>query len=498
MMSLQDKRSQEGQMEEKEKEGIMRSKSTAILVVAGILLAAAVISFITYQLILSQVKSFYTDLAFNSARMAAEIVSGDDLDFYLEQGENESYRETFTALQTLKRTYSIEFLYIIRPETDRRGGIFIFDVYLDDKDPELFSGLGDRVSESDLDVFDYDVVLKAFIEGITKDSTVVTDTRFGHLASAYVPVFAPDGSISAVACVDISMDVILREVRSQFIQISVIILAVSLVFSLVILWLILRLKAKRIEHERITTELNVASNIQTSMLPRSTDDWQNGAAFDIYAKMLPAKQIGGDFYDFFMIGKDKLAVVIADVSGKGIPAALFMAISKAYIKSVSLAGKTPKEVFQTVNSLLCENNDAGMFVTAFLGHLDLPSGKLIYSNAGHNPPLLRAGNNGNESRLFKLLETEPEYPLACMDEASYNEHEVALARGAELFLYTDGITEAENTDKEPLGEKRLIDAVNSNNLPPKEIIEALLSCAKEYSQGVEQADDITMLMLKYG
>jgi sigma-B regulation protein RsbU (phosphoserine phosphatase) len=478
-------------------EDTVKSKGTAILVVIGILLAAAAIGVATYQLSLNQVKAFYTDLAFNSARMAAEIVGDDDLDLYLEHGETARYHETFAALQTLKRTYSIEFLYIIRPDTERRGGVFIFDVYLEEKDPALFSGLGDTVSESESDVFDYDIVLKAFIEGITKDSAIVTDTRFGHLASAYVPVFAPDGSISAVACVDISMDVILRDVRNQFFQISVIILIISIVFSLIILWLIRRLKAKTIEHERITTELNVASSIQASMLPCSENGIQSDAVFQIHAEMLPAKQVGGDFYDFFMISKDKLAVVIADVSGKGIPAALFMAISKAYIKSVSLAGKTPKEVFQTVNSLLCENNDASMFVTAFLGHLDLPSGKLTYSNAGHNQPLIRNGGIGHENGLFELMSTAPEFPLASMEDASYSEHEMVLAPGAELLLYTDGVTEAENSEEELLGDQRFIDTVNSSiDLPPKGVIDAIVGSIKGYSQGVEQADDITMLMLK--
>ena len=246
------------------------------------------------------------------------------------------------------------------------------------------------------------------------------------------------------------------------------------------------------EKEHIAAELRVATKIQASMLPCIFPAFPDHAEFDIFARMLPAEEVGGDFYDFFLIDDDTLAVIIADVSDKGIPAALFMVITKTLIKNNALSGKSPKEVFETVNNMLCENNEENMFVTAFLGYLDIPSGKLTFVNAGHNPPLLSAKGK------YDWLKTKPGAVLAVMEDMFYKQHEVTLCPGDELFLYTDGVTEAANNEYDLFGETRLIGTVNDHlDLPLREFIITIQREIDKFTKGMEQSDDITMLALRY-
>jgi len=248
---------------------------------------------------------------------------------------------------------------------------------------------------------------------------------------------------------------------------------------------------ERAEKERIGTELNVAASIQASMLPCIFPPFPERTEFDLYASMLPAKEVGGDFYDFYFIDKDTLAVVIADVSGKGVPAALFMVITKTLIKNCSFC-KSPKNVLESVNNKLCENNEADMFVTAFMGFYNIASGRFLFVNAGHNPPLIKKNENG-----YEFLETQPGFVLGWMKNAQYKEIEIFIKPGDVLYLYTDGVTEAMNGKKELFGEKRLLEVLNSNrDLAPNELLSAVKREVDKFADGAEQADDITMLAIK--
>jgi sigma-B regulation protein RsbU (phosphoserine phosphatase) len=247
------------------------------------------------------------------------------------------------------------------------------------------------------------------------------------------------------------------------------------------------------EKERISTELNVATQIQASMLPCIFPAFPERNEFDIYANMLPAKEVGGDFYDFFLIDENTLAIVIADVSGKGVPAALFMVIAKTLIQNTALSGKSPEVVFGIVNKMLCENNEAGMFVTAFLAYIDLPSGKLTFVNAGHNPPLLRKAGE-----KFTWLKAKVNLVLAGDEDTCYRQQEIMLNSGDELFLYTDGVTEAINNEQQLFGDLRLLETANRClDLPLSQLILSIKVVINCFSEGAEQADDITMLALRY-
>ena len=241
-------------------------------------------------------------------------------------------------------------------------------------------------------------------------------------------------------------------------------------------------------------ELSVASNIQRDMLPNIFPAFPERCEFDIYATMNPAKEVGGDFYDFFLVDCTHLAVVIADVSGKGVPAALFMVIAKTIIRNQAQSSGSPADIFYRANEQLCENNGEGLFVTAFLGIIDLKTGVMTYANAGHNPPLI-----GLADGHYEWLNVHPGFVLAGMEGTRYREFQITLSIGSSLFLYTDGVTEATNAALELYGETRLQNALNDEQaagMSPGQLLPYIKSQVDEFAKGVEQADDITMLALK--
>ena len=255
------------------------------------------------------------------------------------------------------------------------------------------------------------------------------------------------------------------------------------------------LTAVTAEKERIGAELNVATQIQHDMLPCIFPAFPERHEFDIYATMDPAKEVGGDFYDFFMVDDTHLAVVMADVSGKGVPAALFMVIAKTIIKNQALTGEPLAQVFDRANDQLCENNGEGLFVTAFMGLLDINSGDFTFVNAGHNAPLLR--RRGGE---YEYLKMDPGFVLAGLEGMRYESDRLRLEPGDTLFLYTDGVTEALDPNEELFGEDRLKAALNrdeAKELKMNELLPYIRAALRKFADDAEQADDITMLGITY-
>lgn len=244
---------------------------------------------------------------------------------------------------------------------------------------------------------------------------------------------------------------------------------------------------------RIDRELEFARSIQHSAIPSVFPPYPGHSEFDIYATMDTAKEVGGDFYDFYFVGENRLGFLIADVSGKGIPAAMFMMTAKTIIKGYAESGKPVDEVFTTANEKLCESNDAGMFVTAWMGVLDTVTGKVEFANAGHNPPLVRHAGGG-----FEYLRSKPCFILAGMDGIKYRKNEFTLAPGDEIYLYTDGVTEATDSENNLYGEERLLALLNSmGDLSGEEICRAVKADIDAFVGDAPQFDDITMLYLKY-
>ena len=247
------------------------------------------------------------------------------------------------------------------------------------------------------------------------------------------------------------------------------------------------------EKERIGTELALATRIQADMLPNIFPAFPERPEFDIYATMTPAKEVGGDFYDFFLIDDNHLGLVMADVSGKGVPAALFMMISKILVQNYAMTGRSPAEVLRDVNNQICSNNREEMFVTVWFGVLDTRTGKITAANAGHEyPALMPAGGK------FELVKDKHGFVIGGMEGMRYKEYELQLTPGAKLFLYTDGVPEATDANKELFGTDRMLAALNADaSAVPEKILKQVRGAVDGFVQDAEQFDDLTMLCLEY-
>ena len=244
---------------------------------------------------------------------------------------------------------------------------------------------------------------------------------------------------------------------------------------------------------RIDAELAFAKAIQHSALPSVFPPYPNRKEFDIWAGMYTAKEVGGDFYDFYFIDEDTLAFLVADVSGKGIPAAMFMMTAKTFLKSYAESGMSVEEVLRYANEKLCEGNDANMFVTAWVGFLNTKTGLITYANAGHNPPLIKQADG-----TFSYLKSRPGFVLAGMEGIQYRKSEIQLMPGDSIYLYTDGVTEATDVKNELYGEERLLTVLNANaDAAPQSICEKVKADVDAFVGEAPQFDDITMLCLTY-
>lgn len=256
-----------------------------------------------------------------------------------------------------------------------------------------------------------------------------------------------------------------------------------------------KVKVNSFEKEKRRTEMDIAQKIQLSILPTDFVDFSQEMEFEVSATIRAAKGVGGDFYDYFMIDETHLAIVIADVSGKGVPAAMFMMISKTLINSYAKTKSSTAEIFTDINEKLCINNDAGMFVTAFMGILDIKTGEFEYSNAGHTPPLLYRYKKG-----FEWLPVTKNLFLAGMEDTKYVSDKITLSGGDLIFLYTDGVTEAADKSKKQFSKERLFKLMSSYSAEHMTLDEIMMNVTDEivdYSMGVEQTDDITMLIMRY-
>lgn len=290
--------------------------------------------------------------------------------------------------------------------------------------------------------------------------------------------------------VAIAAQIVFKDV--QFIILITVIAAAYLYF------VIIRIQTERYEKqqkekERLDTELTMATRIQAETLPNIFPAFPERDDFNIYASMTPAKEVGGDFYDFFLLDDTHLGIVMADVSGKGVPAALFMMVSKILIQNIAMMGNKPAEVLKFVNNQLCTNNHENMFVTVWYGCLDLETGTLEAANAGHEYPILK-----NADGSFELIKDKHGIVIGAMEGAKYRPYELQMTPGSKLFIYTDGVPEATNASNELFGTERLVHALRmSETKSPKEIINHVDSIVKDFVKEAPQFDDLTMLCIEY-
>lgn len=461
-------------------------------------------------------------------------------DEYLKQYESvidAGYMALHDKLAALKNATGVDSLYIIRLEESTKTGVYVLDSEV------VAPGLWDPLYDENIEIF------KDPKKGF---EPYVTNTKeYGWLVSTGIPIILND-EVIGYYFVDISMNDIMNDIQLFIFNTAIILIIITLILSC-FLYLIMNyslvMPLKKLseaarkftsekhsnneitsslqsitiksndevemlfdsfkqmeidinsyidmitnitaEKERIGAELNVATQIQADMLPNIFPAFPDKNEFELYASMKPAKEVGGDFYDFFMVDDKHLGLVMADVSGKGVPAALFMVISKTLLKNRTLMGGHPAEVFSVVNNQLCENNKAEMFVTCWLAILDIETGHVIACNAGHEfPTIKRAGGK------YELIKDKHGFVLAGMENMKFKEYEFDLKPGDEVFVYTDGVPEATNEQNELFGTDRMLDALNKNpDATSEETIKNVNEAIKDFVLDAPQFDDITMLNL---
>ena len=248
------------------------------------------------------------------------------------------------------------------------------------------------------------------------------------------------------------------------------------------------------EKERISTELNLATRIQADMLPNIFPAFPERKELDIFASMNPAKEVGGDFYDYYFVDDDHLCLVMADVSGKGVPAALFMMASMITIANHAKIGKSPSQILYDTNMSLSENNREDMFVTVWIGILEISTGRLTAANAGHEYPVIRDADG-----KFTLMKDPHGVVLGVYPGTKYKDYEVQFSPGSMLFLYTDGVPEAVNRYNNEYGTDRMTDALNAQgpDATPSDLVSAVRKDLDKFVDGADQFDDITMMCVEY-
>ncbi len=454
-----------------------------------------------------------------------------------ESDEYSKYLETFTVL---RRGMDVDDIFIGAVNGDEI--YYILDT--DPMEDRRFS-LGDR---SGIEDYFSDGVRTAWQTGIPYNGYMIHETDYGSTITAVYPIVYEGGTIAFVA-VESPMRTLQSDVNSYIFTVLIIVCIISVILfvltALILVNLLIR-PIKTISHEaayfvdnkneisenlkkiknhdeiqvlaesvlkmeigineyisnltkvtaekeRIGAELNVAAKIQADMLPRIFPAFPERKEFDLYASMNPAKEVGGDFYDFFMIDDDHIGLVIADVSGKGVPAALFMVIAKTLIKNRALLGGSPSEVLSYANDQLGEGNEAELFVTVWFAIIEISTGKGIAANAGHEHPALR-----KKDGAFELVKYRHSPAVATMPGINFKEHEFKLDPGDSLYVYTDGVTEATRSDNVLFGTDRMIASLNKDpEADPKTMLETVRDDIDEFVGDAPQFDDITMLGVKY-
>lgn len=485
--------------------------------------------------------------------------SGEQLD---EVKNSPRYKEIWMLLDNLRKGMNANDIYInvfdidILKNFDEKAYeakqwnpiYYIMDSYF--KEEEQF-----EMGEAGTFVADYrEDTIKAYETGRHMDKKIITNWQFGYILTASYPVVYDGGTVAFVT-VEIPMTTLQSDIKNFVGRVIIAAGFVTIVLMVIGIMFIVRTMIKPVlyialeaehftddhtkisdgldkirthdeieilsqsllklerdineyidnltevtaEKERIGAELNVAAQIQADMLPSIFPAFPGRKEFDIYATMTPAKEVGGDFYDFFLIDDDHLGIVMADVSGKGVPAALFMVIAKTLIKNRAQfvkneeGGYSPGEILEFVNGQLCEGNEAELFVTVWFGIIQISTGKGIAANAGHEYPVIRKAGGG-----YELIKTKHSPPVAVMEGLHFRETEFILAPGDSLYLYTDGVPEAANANEELFGTERMLEALNKNpDAPSKELLHKVKESIDVFVGSAPQFDDITMLSVTY-
>ncbi len=493
----------------------------------------------------------YSDDAFRIADTAVLMVDGDRIGEYMSSGgETEEYREVYSRLASLCDSTRSTFIYVIIPDMPDYDHItFVFSTMMSGSGYSRYDFGYYRETTND----EYREKYRNLIEGTSSEELVVRDKGYietdPHI-TAMIPVTGTDGKTKAILCVQRQMDTVVKA-RKRFINrvLFVTVMAALLVFISQEGFLqkfllfpidtiteeasrfarenvpaeeklssriknrdeigilaksidkmeeqleenIKNITAMTAENERIGTELSLANKIQAAMLPHVFPAFPDRKDIDIFAVMDPAKEVGGDFYDFFFTDEDHLALVMADVSGKGIPGALFMMASKIIIQSVAMLGNSPAEILTKTNEAICSNNQESMFITVWIGILEMSTGKVVAANAGHEYPVIKKPGGS-----YEMLKDKHGLVIGGLEGIVYNEYELQLEPGSRIFLYTDGVPEATDAEGKLFGLHRMMEALNSDrDAAPEQLLKNVRKAVDSFVVDAEQFDDLTMMCVEY-
>lgn len=497
----------------------------AVLIVTDIALLA-----IGFSTVYTTVRKTYISYAMASVTVASDLLDGVDLE---KLQTDEKYADYYkTVLEDLCRTNDLEYLYIYTPDTEKNKIKYRMVVYgessLDSAKKERGPGMVVSYTLSETEVRAWN--------GQKTENVEETDNKYGHVLTAYSSIHGTSGSVTALVAADVSIDEAL-EIFSRRYRMMVAAVSLSFVFVLSVLAVLLKARVlkpakiisrqmqqfatdRQTEFEKIEikgkdefaqmadtfyrmteeinhyieninelteekcrreAEMNIAGKIQQGLLPSERFQKQN---IRLRAVMIPAQDVGGDFYDYFCLGEDLICTVIADVSGKGISAALFMASAITVVRQYAKMGYTPSEILFHTNNSLCSSNPEQMFLTLFVGIYNSRNRKFTYANAGHNPPYLISDRP-------RSLDDAKGTAIGFFEDENYEERDIELMEGDTVFLYTDGVNEAVSKDKEFFGLDRLEQILEQKN--QEQCVESVLNGVKDFARDTLQSDDITML-----
>lgn len=511
---------------------------------------SCIVCFIGYKQFTRSLTKEYNDSAFRTAETAATLIDGDKIEEYLKTGgDSDEYRLSWNRLNTLCQKQNVTLIYIIAPDTSDYGRFYsVFNTVNENTGYTPWEVGYERETTNE----EYRKLYQDIFENGLERGTVVRESglngRPAHITSL-IPVKGSDEAVTAILCVERPMSELNSGRREylRFVTTAMIGLAILASFSIAVylriqfvkpvdkiireaqrfaqenkkseqtdlkeisriheirvlgesvekmeqdtLQYMENLTAVTAEKERIGTELELATSIQANMLPSVFPPYPDRSEFDIYASMKPAKEVGGDFYDFFLIDEDHMGIVMADVSGKGVPAALFMMMSKTYVSTIAKMCMSPGEVLTRVNNIISGNNQNDMFVTIWFGILTISTGKITAANAGHEYPVIRKAGG-----QFEIMKEKHGLVIGGMEGIKYKEYEFELAKGDTLFLYTDGVPEATNADENLFGLDRMLDALNTYpDAAPQKVLGHVDTAITAFVGNAPQFDDITMLAIK--
>lgn len=488
------------------------------------------------------IEESYTERAYDIIDIVCDVIEADRIPGYIASGEKDDYYDEFyNFMNTVAHEADLRYFYIFVPEDD--GATYIWDTSGWDEEANTF------LESVPYDKNDQEIAYQIMGNEYPRKIHIVREIDNVWIAAAFAPVIDKNGQPVAIVGMDMRVKDFMLTITGYFVSILVSVMALIFVTVYVFVRYLKKNFLEPInvlseatthmvenmdseeqfvhaihtgdeiedladsfqtmekelreyiseniritsERERINAELDLAAQIQEGMLPTDFPAFPDCSEFDLYATMNPAKTVCGDFYDFFMTDEDHIALVMADVSGKGISAALFMAISKAIIKNRALAGGSPAQILTDVNNQLARSNTNAMFVTVWLAIVDLRTGKGLAANAGHEHPALRRGYDGQ----FELSVYSHSIVVGVIENTKYEEHEFELKPGDAIFVYTDGVPEAINNADQLFGLDRMIAALNEPADSPEACTGNVKRAIEDFVQEADQFDDITMMIFEY-